>query len=627
MVVAAALLAVVFGCLMRAEPASGAFFQKEFVVCQDQGRDVLCDAYVVRKDDYVTKLFQQRGEIAYRDFPEFLEIFKRLNPTVQNIDLIFPGQRILVPLKIIAPNTLEGQDTGTVTIPLITITNIPEQLQQNSLDYVVQPGDCVSALIAQKFGRYSSQPYKEAMEIFKYLNPHIKDLNQIHVGQTINIPVPTIREEVWYPEIFDEAGELVVNEEAPGVSREEPPEEAAEKPVEPPKNIEPIAVEEPPVAEETLEIEEAPKEEAPPAEEIEAAPAPVPLAPLPSIFKKAAAIFGAELLDTGQYFFPRQGQADLKLDLAATPVMEFPAGFRILFAKTDTLPSADQSVVGAFWKNVRIVTLSYDASLRELLYTICRITDPHGCENTISIKDKGVSATVGGELIFKNTKGPGKVCVALLDHAGQSLPEPLHQFLEKHQLLVREWVDGENFFGPAPMTQSPGLSAGHFITSDASQPAAFIADFAAAFGMKYQAGVEVSFPCAGFQITARSNLLSIAPGREYLVDFGDLQGEAVTAIEATGFQVLQFSPNQSRDSIVSALLAAMPVDIKINPVFFGAAERPQTCRVVIEVAGRLVTLFAGSGTVNVLIVETPCDAHILSFLNLAGVRVMQLGGR
>ena len=38
--------------------------------------------------------------------------------------------------------------------------------------------------------------------------------------------------------------------------------------------------------------------------------------------KKAAKIFDADLLDKGEYFFPRQGQADFKLDLSITPVMK-----------------------------------------------------------------------------------------------------------------------------------------------------------------------------------------------------------------------------------------------------------------------------------------------------------------
>src|SRR6056297_1825468 len=127
--------AAAMGCVLIAAPAGASFFQKRFMICEDRGRDILCDSYVVKKNDYVTKLFKQRGEIAYRDFPMFLDIFKRLNPSVKDIDLIFPNQRILVPLRLIEPDTLEGQATGTVTIPLITITNVPRQLQQNSMNY------------------------------------------------------------------------------------------------------------------------------------------------------------------------------------------------------------------------------------------------------------------------------------------------------------------------------------------------------------------------------------------------------------------------------------------------------------------------------------------------------------
>jgi len=127
---------------------------------------------------------------------------------------------------------------------MITITNLPRQLQQNSMNYVVRQGDTVSTLIAKKFGRYSTRSYKEGVKIFKYLNPQIRDLNFIHVGQTINIPAATVRDESWYPELFDDAGELVLKEETADGEKEEPPVE---------------------VIEEVLEVVEAPKE--PEAEE------------------------------------------------------------------------------------------------------------------------------------------------------------------------------------------------------------------------------------------------------------------------------------------------------------------------------------------------------------------------
>ncbi len=634
--------------------ADGAFFQKQFVVCQDQGRDVLCDSYVVKKDDYVTKLFKQRGEIAYRDFPMFLEIFKRLNPSVKDIDLIFPNQRILVPLRLIAPDTLEGQATGTVTIPLITITNIPRQLQQNSMNYVVRQGDSVSTLISKKFGRYSTRPYKEAIKIFKYLNPQIRDLNLIHVGQTINLPVATVRDESWYPELFDEAGELVVAEEAVEEIKEEVPVEvieevvevlATEEAVETFEAVELSAIEEIPA--ETVQVPEPEPVVAPPVEEPEEKKAeekieeekpdekktvekktdepvaPEPLTPLPSIFKKAAAIFGAELLDKGEYFFPRPGGEDLTLNLASTPVMEFNSGLRILFAKKASLSSLDQGVVTSFWEKLQIVTMSYDASLKELLYKICQLIDKNGCENNFSINDRGLTVTIRGELIYDNASGSGKVCVILIDQLRQKIPDDLHHYLSGKELVVSEWIDGENFFGPVSVGDASKPLPGYFITPDTSQPVAFIKDFAATFGMRYQEDVEISFPYAGFQVKAYSNLLSVSSGKEILVDFGDLQGDAVESIEATGFHVLQISPGQSYQSIVSDLLSVMPARQSEDPVFW-AADRPQAYNASIQVPGRLITMINDREKMKILITDITPHDNILSFLNRAGIRIMKI---
>jgi hypothetical protein len=658
--------AAFFGCMLISlsifGSAHGAFFQKKFVVCQDQGRDVLCDSYVVKKNDFVTKLFKQRGEIAYRDWPKFLEIFKRLNPEVKNIDLIYPDQQILLPLKLIEPDTLEGQDSGTVTIPMITITNLPRQLQQNSMNYVVRQGDTVSALIAKKFGRYSTRSYKEGVKIFKYLNPQLKDLNFIHVGQTINLPVATVRDESWYPELFDDAGDLVLEEETADEVKEEPPVEVIEEVAEivevPPAPeveaavivpviekapdetihlLEPVSVVAPPPEDKPEEkpeekpedkidepIEEKIEDKKPVESEKEKLPEPKPLTPLPSIFKKAAAIFNAELLDKGEYFFPRTGKEDLALNLAATPVMEFSSGLRILFAKNESLSMPDQTVVASFWKNLQIVTMSYDASLRELLYTICQLTDKNGCENTFSFDDQGLKANVRGEYIYDNPNGPGKICATLIDQAGQKMSNELNRYLAGQQLTVSEWIDGENFFGPVSVGAAAKPLPGYFIAPDKSQPSAFILDFAEAFGMKFQQNVEISFPYAGFQVKAYSNLLSVYSGKDFLVDFGDLQGDAIESIETTGFHVLQISAGQSRQSIVSDLLAVMPVSEIQDPVFWGA-DRARTYNASIQVPGRLITMITDQGKMKVLITDIPLHENVLSFLNRAGIKVMKIG--
>ena len=75
-------------------PVWAAILYKSYIVRQDRGIDILYDPYVVQKNDYVFKLFRQRGEIAEAEFSEFLEVFKRLNPHIPDVNTILPGQHI-----------------------------------------------------------------------------------------------------------------------------------------------------------------------------------------------------------------------------------------------------------------------------------------------------------------------------------------------------------------------------------------------------------------------------------------------------------------------------------------------------------------------------------------------------
>ncbi|HMA84840.1 MAG TPA: hypothetical protein VKN73_03980, partial [Desulfosalsimonadaceae bacterium] len=201
------IIAMLAGVL-PASPTHAAFFQKRFMICEDHGRDILCDPYVVQKNDYVLKLFKQRGEIAYEDFPRFLDIFKRINPQIKDVNKIYPEQKVLIPLKILAPGTLKGQSTGTVTIPIINITNLPESMIQNSSLYEVESGDTVSKLIVEQFGRLNRKEYERVLELFKYMNPDVDDINLIRVGEKIRLPDPAVRNADWYDAIFDESGQI-----------------------------------------------------------------------------------------------------------------------------------------------------------------------------------------------------------------------------------------------------------------------------------------------------------------------------------------------------------------------------------------------------------------------------------
>mgnify|MGYP000188450637 CR=1 FL=1 len=158
---------LVLACLIVLRPAYCAFVYKNYVVRYDRGWNILCDPYVVKKNDWIFKLFRQKGELSHKDYPEFLRIFKRLNPHVHNIDRIRPGQHILIPLKKVTRDALPEQSSGVVTIPFIADSRMSQALERHSSPYRVQKGDSISILIAKQFKGYGTQAYENGMKLFR----------------------------------------------------------------------------------------------------------------------------------------------------------------------------------------------------------------------------------------------------------------------------------------------------------------------------------------------------------------------------------------------------------------------------------------------------------------------------
>jgi hypothetical protein len=672
------------GCAVVSSTGYGTYVEKRFVVCKDRGQDVLCDPYVVKENDYVFKVFREKGEIASSDLSWFMEMFKRLNPDVQDINLIYPNQRILIPLKIIEPGSLEGQESGVVSIPLITITNIPVKIQGKSTQHIVAEGDSVSKLLSRQFGASGGRIYKEAQEIFKFLNPDIKDPNKIHVGQKINLPMASIKDEPWYPGLFDESGKLVVTEEAAAKATpapaSEPMAESLEKiePLEMPEPMEfaelPEISELPEIAPlpqieplpETAELAELPEiadlpeilEPEPIPEPVEMAvkipptetvaeklpevvslqketplpePEPAPLLSAeasstmgPTIFRKAARILDAELMDQGEYFFPRQGYKDLKLDLSVTPVMEFNSGQKALLIQEEDLSLSDQEIIQTFWKNLIVVNLPKQADIRDLLTPLCPIIHRGGCENKISFDDRGINVSVQGEYIFDKENEPGKTCLTLIEIEDQKTPNAFQLYLASMMIDVSEWIDSGSYFGPVQRyaVSVPTVEPSATLSGGATSQE-FIRQLASVFGYKYEEQIEVSFDYAGFKVKTLSNLLSAGPGKEVLVDFGDFQGDALKSIEATGFRVVQAKPSEDDLTLLKNLMQGLSISFKENPTFW-AAERRRIHNSSFQAPGLLVEYSNNPEELGILLSFAPIHPYLISFLNQSGIRMVRM---
>ncbi|MGG6432269.1 LysM peptidoglycan-binding domain-containing protein [Anoxybacillus sp. D401a] len=100
-----------------------------------------------------------------------------LNPTITDVNRIYVGQVLQVPVAASTTNTTTNQLTSPTPAPTVTP---PTTTNSASKSYIVQPGDTLSA-IAQKLN--------VTVNDLLALNPTITNVNFIRVGQTIYVPL------------------------------------------------------------------------------------------------------------------------------------------------------------------------------------------------------------------------------------------------------------------------------------------------------------------------------------------------------------------------------------------------------------------------------------------------------
>jgi len=539
---------IISGLLLISFNAHGALLYKTYLVRQIGGIDILCDPYVVQKHDWILKVFKQKGEISHKDFPTFLEIFKKINPHVKNLDIIRPNQHILIPLRKLLPGTMPGQASGIITIPFVTIMSVSELLGKHTAGYKVQKGDCVSKLISQGFGIYGSQAYKDGIKLFKQLNPGITDINRIKAGTTIKMPDASIQNESWYTSMFDNSGKLIANFD------KKPTSDA----------IDPGA----------FESEDKQKE---------------PKSPM----AEAASVLEAKLIDKGIYHFPRKNKKDIELNLSRYPVFEFKGGERVICAGEEGFSETTKNVIKSHWNNMKFAAFPAKSSSEQVfdaLLEIIKKDKPKG--TSFSFSDQGVKVLIRAKWIIEKPSGTGQgmnhLCAFWIDNIDQKIPDTILRYLLQHNVIIKELLRGNiRIEQPSEKEDRAYDYNEDIVTISSSDQKTFVKDFLAAIGYNYTPNVHITFPYAGVQVKAVSNLISVDNGRPLLVDFGELYGDSAGAIKKAGFDIIQIFKEESVNLVMEKIMNAIDLKYQTHPRF-NAVQRPGRQNVDLIVDGILI---------------------------------------
>ncbi len=554
-------------------PAHAALWNKRYVIRPDQGKKILCDLYVVQENDWIYKIFRQKGEISERDFPTFLDIFKRLNPDIHDTDRIYPGSHILIPLKTITKDTLPTPPAPTVTIPFASIS------EQAAETVIIRKGDTISRLLAERFGAPGSKKYREGLRRYKILNPKSANPDRIFIGQKVLLPA------------LSSGGPQGTLAGPPAPAQ---PDASAARQKNPSAN--PTAA--------ALQI-------------------PSPPAVGATSLDQIALLLNAKLYDEGRYHFPQADGEDRFLDLSLFPVMRLEDQTRLLFIRPFARFASDIETIKNFWKQIRIVRIpAPPVSAYHLLDKIfLALNQNHPSREKISFTTGAIPVEIKTRWVYKTaspTPSGRYICLATVEKTAKPFPETIFNYLARHQIAYWEIrPDGklaetvtrgqDNQYTEAPQT---------IVAID---PRHFVRRVATVLGGTFQDQVQVSFPYAGIQVDAVASMVSMGPNRSCLVDFGNFAGDSIAAIAASGLKIVSLAPDDNPLNVIEHLLDTLSIAYTIRPTL--TVRRQKDGRgVFFTCPGILVNLADG----QTLLTRAVVPQALRQYLETRGVETIRI---
>lgn len=539
--------------------------EKEIVEVDD--RKVLAETYKIRSGDHLWQLLRERGLLEKRNLQELLYVLKQLNASLTNLDLLHPGETIVIPLTI-APSKAGALPAPKAPGPPVPLEKLKDvDLQQ----YTVQPGDTLIKVIRNAYNVTDKEIYDEYLDLLKRMNPALKDPNTIFPGQKIRLPI-------YSPQVV----RMPIQEAPPSVTKPEP---------------EPT---------EDQRVERADL-----------------LRQLSELFRE----MGVEWMTAGQHFIPLKSGGQINLNAGSFPIVSLSNGHRVVVDLYHSLPPKMADLITSSWDNYQIVQIQKDDGLRAAMRRIlqaCGFQRIYPAGEPVELAGD-FSVRLRGDWVLqmegKDSTQQGRfMIITLLDAASPRTPLPLKGLLEKLGVKVVEY----------PTLKEAAASGGEVKALPqraSSNPEELVEEILRAAGLDFSKGVEIPIyqeRKKEFNLVLKADFLLRIEEKESVIDLSGMGTEIVSLLAERQYRILSL-PGESRPyALISRVLEFSGIAFDPNPHPFLAAERGESRNILITVPG---ITFSGRDRGKVFVTGLDLPDELGTFLSKKGYQVLVVGSQ
>jgi nucleoid-associated protein YgaU len=533
-----------------------------------EGKKVVTETHTVKKGDHLWQLLRERGLLEKKNLPELLAALKKLNSSLSNLDLIYPGDKIVIPLTITPVKGLQAvAQKGEETVISL------EQLKDLKLEsYTVQQGDSLIKVVKGRYSLRDEQIDEAYLQILSRLNPEIDNLNRIYPGQVVRLPIYT-------PQIV----RMPIRRE---------------KPSRPPETAQALAA--------------APS---PPPEQPKGPPA------LSQQLTEFFALLGEEWVNTGEHFIPLKAGGQVNLKAEAFPILSLGNGQRVIVDLYHELPEKMAQVISANWDNYRVVHLKADEDLRGAVNKIlaaCEYFKIYKQGEPLELRGD-ITLQVSADWIIQTSEDRSRtLLINLADKSGSRIPPELRNFLTNLGVKSIEYPPAQQ---NAPEAPAPARSDVLFAGKD---KAAVIESVLNLTGQTFTRDVEmpvIQGQKSGVSLMVKADFFLYVDGKDSIIDFTGIGPDIVPLLKEYRVSVLSLANEQDPALIVSRTLDFIGVKFDSKPHPFTAAGKEDSKNFKLTIPG---IVFRDNHGQNVFASHLRLPDDIAGFLSRRGYKVLSL---
>jgi LysM repeat protein len=481
--------------------------------------------YTVKKGDILSTIVRHIPGVTEEDISNNYQLIKELNPHIDDINNLEPGQLLVLPGKQVTV----AEEKEVTASPAVTSTISSTKGKR----YTIKKGDTLIKIIHRelKIGKN----IQKTLKIIKSINPGIRNINKIYAGNIIKLPGKTIF--VKTPEETKAVAPEVVK--------------LAEKQTQPDKII---------------EIKE--KKFMPPEAR---------LAVLKQVITQ---MNGSSITTTGNYYLPIPKTGQVTIDCSKIPVIEFDDNTTVFLDLENRAHNNLKKMISDNWANYYLVKVDKNDDVIAILKKVINTTTSYSM--TKSEKPMTVGAFPPVEVIVDwvivNTlpkqAQPIKQGLRLVYENNLLLPKSIKNYSQKNGLIITE-ISGETgivgkpeeVYSLPPMPVFPTTSAKDFSYALVSY-----------LGLNAEKDVDIQmFDTVkdGFNLSIKADVLVKNENKKYIIYSQGLSQQFVTALKQAGTELIFVSDNDTPKNIMENILHGFNISFTSGYFTFSGKEKNQ----------------------------------------------------